>query len=118
LDVPPVDLILKPPRFTVDAAALSSTFVSTALDSMKKELKSLNKNELINVMVAVIGYGAIYDNENVNKVIVKEAEIGAFNTLVKVEMDKINMIIETLTLEAMSRNTEEGNNESQEQQQE
>ncbi len=89
-----------------------------SLDSMKKELKSLNKNELINVMVAVIGYGAIYDNENVNKVIVKEAEIGAFNTLVKVEMDKINMIIETLTLEAMSRNTEEGNNESQEQQQE
>ena len=88
------------------------------LDYMKKELKSLNKNELINVMVAVIGYGAIYDNENVNKVIVKEAEIGAFNTLVKVEMDKINMIIETLTLEAMSRNTEEGNNESQEQQQE
>jgi hypothetical protein len=89
-----------------------------SLDSMKKELKNLNKNELINVMVAVIGYGAIYDNENVNKVIVKEAEIGAFNTLVKVEMDKINMIIETLTLEAMSRNTEEGNNESQEQQQE
>jgi hypothetical protein len=88
------------------------------LDFMKKELKNLNKNELINVMVAVIGYGAIYDNENVNKVIVKEAEIGAFNTLVKVEMDKINMIIETLTLEAMSRNTEEGNNESQEQQQE
>jgi hypothetical protein len=89
-----------------------------SLDFMKKELKNLNKNELINVMVAVIGYGAIYDNENVNKVIVKEAEIGAFNTLVKVEMDKINMIIETLTLEAMSRNTEEGNNESQEQQQE
>lgn len=84
------------------------------LQGVKKSLKSLSKNEVINVLVAVVGYGAIYDNENINQVVIRDGEVDAFNSLRGIEMDKINMIIETLTLEAMSKNTEELNNETKE----
>lgn len=86
-----------------------------SLQGVKKSLKTLSKNELINVLVAVVGYGAIYDNENINNVVIRENEVQAFLSLRGIEMDKINMIIETLTLEAMSKQGD--SNDVQEEQQ-
>ena len=73
------------------------------LKGIKKELKSLSKNELINVLIGVVGYGAIYDNDNISSVVIRENEVIAFNSLRNVEMDKVNMIIETITLSAMEK---------------
>lgn len=78
-----------------------------SLKSAKKELKSLSKNELINVVIGVVGFGFIFDNDNIGEVVVKDAEVQAFHTLRNVEMDKINVIIESLALQAMEQQGED-----------
>jgi len=82
--------------------------IEHGLNQAKKDLKSLSKNELINVIVAITGFGVVYDFDNVSKVVVKQSEVDAFNTLRILETDKINAIIETLALEAMVQQQKSG----------
>lgn len=90
--------------------------IENGLNQAKKDLKSLSKNELINVIVAITGFGVVYDFDNVSKVVVKQSEVDAFNTLRILETDKINAIIETLALEAMVQQQKLGEENGTEQQ--
>lgn len=92
--------------------------IEHGLNQAKKDLKSLSKNELINVIVAITGFGVVYDFDNVSKVVVKQSEVDAFNILRILETDKINAIIETLALEAMVQQQQQSGEENGVQQQE
>ena len=91
--------------------------IESGLNKAKKDLKSLSKNELINVLVAITGFGVVYDFDNVSKVVVKQSEVDAFNALRVLETDKINAIIETLALEAMVQQQKQGEENGSEQEQ-
>jgi hypothetical protein len=80
--------------------------VELSLEGLTKDLKGVSSNKLRRVTLAILGYGIVFDHDDLKYLLQSQEEVDLFNRMRIIETDKVNALIHTLSIEAIDKNTQ------------
>jgi hypothetical protein len=81
--------------------------VELSLEGLSKDLKGVSSNKLRRITLAVLGYGIVFDHDDLTGLLQSQEEVDLFNRMRIIETDKVNALIHTLSVEAIDKNTQQ-----------